>query len=84
MNKANVEALAVILREIDGLEGVYIESEGGDVMEVALALASRGVLVPSALTEDELSVVLQRAEQADDFETLRSELERIAKGEAPA
>lgn len=76
-NERNVEALSRVLYEV----GVAERS-----LDLAEALAARGVLVPSALSEDELVKI--GADATGKIPTDRSEialcvregLERIAKG----
>jgi hypothetical protein len=78
MNERNVEALVDLLND----QSFGAPLDRASCREVAAFLASRGVLVPSALTGVETTRVLRLATlpivQADI--ELRSELERIAKG----
>ena len=90
MNQRNVEALASLLQEAGirhGLDKGY--------SDLAEWLASRGVLVPSALTDDELDrlpgldseyygeSVYMATEAPHIRKACRSALERIARGEQP-
>lgn len=91
MNQRNVEALARELMAI--LPPEAFVANGGST--IALLLASRGVLVPSALTDGDANVLIAIGEMVargscienaaalhDDATEIRQELERIAKGEA--
>lgn len=79
MNERNVAALAGLLE--------WATAGMTDPRTVAVALAARGVLVPSALTDGECQQIHE--ESTDDYDRgcflvreFIAELERIAKGEA--
>lgn len=73
-NKRNVDALA----ELIGKSSIPCE----DRWEAARSLAELGVLVPSALTDEEIMSVMQADQDYPGSESIvRTELERIAKGE---
>ena len=80
MNQANVAALKALLVEL--LEpGNLSADEVGDLAE---DLAGHGVLVPSSLTNEELTTVWEEIESVPDgANNARSGLERIARGERP-
>lgn len=81
MNERNVKALAALIREVDGAH----ELGAGALAEL---LASRGVLVPSALTDDEAYelgctsdfTVGRERDLPRTAPAVRAELERIARG----
>jgi hypothetical protein len=81
MNERNVNALYEILRE-------EYTSDTAKCEALAIDLASRGVLVPSALTDAEQTAVVSAARTSWDgvpavrMGVLPERLERIAKGEA--
>jgi acetylornithine/succinyldiaminopimelate/putrescine aminotransferase len=88
MNRRNVDKLAEALRACRG----YVQVSGGrariegSVEEIARDLAGQGVLVPSALTKDQLGMLVMRTAPPlnavqDDRELLLRNLERAAKGE---
>lgn len=88
-NERNVAALV----EVIASTGLAPQHDSW-VRVMAAALASRGVLVPQAMTDQEIDQMLQRGvhlygDQDDgyayDFEAepLKQTLERIAKGEEP-
>jgi len=97
----NVEAIAEVIKaylnapESEG-GSHYIDlsmddrpGDGGGLDHLAKFLASRGVLVPSVLTDEECEQVAEDSQAADLLDTstanypakVRAELERIAKGE---
>ena len=80
MNERNVKALEAVLAEIADSAG-YVEDGPRTIAE---HLASRGVLVPSALTDEERWAIYEaaNAEGPVSDTTLVGTLERIAKGEA--
>lgn len=79
MNQRNIEALGDALFEALGRE--FSRSEA---MAVARRMIdSRGVLVPSTLTEDDVSGMCHDREECRCTPaSYRADLERIAKGEA--
>lgn len=78
MNQANVAALTALLVEV--LEPGNLSAE--EIGDLAEDLAAHGVLVPSALTSTELSIVWEELEQgAPNADKTRRTLERIAEGE---
>jgi hypothetical protein len=88
MNERNVAALYEILRE-------EYTSDTAKCEALAMDLASRGVLVPSALTDEEIRRRLWASglmvdgrlaakvssDQPVDFDGIRQVLERIARGD---
>ena len=96
LNEKNVEALTAILTEgmvhslasnpeVDRVLGQALRA---DLPQWAAFLAARGVLVPSALTDDELLACdVERQskespmERAEVAATVRERLERFARGE---
>ena len=100
-NQANVDALHRVLedlrqpsydRPITGEAATLSQFLSGDVEALHLlasALAEQGVLVPSALTDDDCdraALDLETSRLLDeihlhDSDDMRAELERIAKGE---
>jgi hypothetical protein len=94
MNKPNVLALAKLLGPI--WETGKVGTGELDLLEMAKELSACGVLVPSALTKDEIirawyaasdTSVDEAAQMVDRScswpEEMAHELERIAKGEKP-
>lgn len=87
MNELNVEALAEALEPLLRDATLPWGTMSGKLLAKALAkrLASQGVLVPGALTNEECSTV--ERESHEDYEgflledEFRCALERIAKGE---
>jgi hypothetical protein len=79
VNERNVAALEKVLDEIADLAG-YVEEGPRTIAE---HLASHGVLVPSALTDEEVwaALAIHHEGVGNHAPTVRSELERIAKGE---
>ena len=96
LNERNVEALTAILTEgmahtlasNPDLDRVVGQALRMDIPQWAVFLAARGVLVPSALSDDELLAcdVEQQSkespmERAEVAASVRERLERIARGE---
>jgi hypothetical protein len=80
MNERNVEALANIMYQPEFLAKW---SFGMTSREVAEHFASRGVLVPSALTATDVIDVIRAPEETNEpVREMTRRLERIAKGEA--
>jgi hypothetical protein len=90
MNEKNVEALAALLREWHG--GAWLaasahlpNSSSAEEDERCFVewLASRGVLVPSALDDDgiDLAGIRVHPQEYDPWSQVRRVLEKIAKGE---
>lgn len=85
VNVANMEALAAALR--DALKGDSWGDEGGEMLWLALLLAKRGVLMPSAMSDDQATMAGFAC--LDDWgnkivpQELRAALTRIARGETP-
>jgi hypothetical protein len=81
VNEKNVEALEVIL---DELSGEAICERELMIGTLARALAARGVLAPSALTDEEARVVADdlgaEVTTSSTLGSLQASLERIAKG----
>ena len=88
MNDRNVKKLVQALSACRG----YVQTTGGlaqiegSVQQIAHDLASQGVLVPSALTREQLGTLAMRTPPPinaiqDDREMLLRNLERAAKGE---
>lgn len=77
MNERNVEALAKILAYSRGLADAGAEVE--DWRATAEYLASRGILAPSSLSDEDTGLVRGFPDSTLD---LRLILERIAKGGA--
>lgn len=73
-NERNVEALAAIMRGLP-LAPLAEYEIGPWIPQLAEVLASRGVLVPSALTDAEA----YRVRESESG--IREELERIARGD---
>jgi hypothetical protein len=95
MNQRNVEALTALILahfEEDMLKApraaqLYGEAFRKGTPDIARYLAAHGVLVPSALTDEEIGrAISEVTDEWDEFRkqwpTVRAELERIAKGEA--
>jgi hypothetical protein len=90
MNERNTEALAGMLR--DDLAGVVKNAAFRNVVSrhVAARLASRGVLAPIALTDEQATsfpfdgefIAIGEEDLASPAAKRRTALERIAKGEA--
>lgn len=95
MNQKNVDAIVAVLAASTGdirisAYGPEAEWEIADVslLDVARALASRGALIPSALTDAECELAAEDAQAAEAFDRstardpddFRAVLERIAKG----
>jgi hypothetical protein len=82
VNKRNVEVLYRLVHEH---EAGY--DPGGELVcrrchQIAEWLASRGVLVPSALTDDDMAALVYAGEQFRQWNDMFvPTLERIAKGE---
>jgi hypothetical protein len=76
MNERNVEALAALVLGSFDESGHSEMHECPDHRAVARFLASRGVLVPSALTDEQAARF-----DVYDHGVVRTALERIAKGE---
>jgi hypothetical protein len=92
MNERNVAALASLLTEyIKGVDefrakASYVpttaEQEGR--MAAEFVIARGGVLVPSALTDDDCDYIgATQYEDARDTVEMRAVLERVARGETP-
>jgi hypothetical protein len=89
-NERNIEALTELL--LEALPQPKVAAPGlvaGVAKAVAESLASRGVIVPSSLTDDELLAceVDQRSkespmERAEVAAVVRERLERVARGES--
>lgn len=84
MSEANVAALQALLVEL--LEPGNLSAD--EIRDLAEDLAEHGVLVPSALTDEQSRSVLFKSalataadRLAEDGHWVRSTLERIAKGE---
>ena len=71
MNDRNVAALYAVLKDA-------LYDGGWTILGVAERLAARGVLVPSALTEDELTIIWHSRDQFNPRRTVRV-MEEIAK-----
>jgi hypothetical protein len=88
-NERNIEALTEVLLEALPQPNVAVPAVlAGVVKALAESLASRGVNVPTALTDDELlaCVVDQESkespmERAEVAAAVRERLERLAKGD---
>jgi len=87
MNRANVEALARLLVEFGRQPPrlTAINQDWGDEEQryMALWLAARGVLVPAALTDEDLGTAWGKSQCYDWFDPtdFRAALECIAKGD---
>ncbi len=87
-NDANIAALAVLMAEqLWGVEVHPDSATAAQLRERAEFLASRGVLVPSAITDDEANDASETGFSAvtHEFEyrpaEFRAALERIARGD---
>jgi len=84
VNGPNIEALAALLEKLVA-EGGWM-SPGMNLKARAEWLAAHGALVPSALTDEQISRTIDACagdhwDEVPDFGKARAELERIAKGE---
>lgn len=80
MNERNVAALRDIIEDFDGPSG-YLTRAPSIVRDLVEFLASRGVLVPSVLTEEEAKTLTDPLAYQYIAGWFSTKLERIAKGE---
>jgi len=77
MNQKNVDAIAALIDEWRGVELITT----ADSASLAALLASRGVLLPSALTDADTETLRTGFQSLDTWFPLAESLERIARGD---